>query len=144
MPTFVKPYGKKRKVTVGPFNDGKTKQAFKDDTDINRIVARYQKTGIMSFVAEHKLEYGFATSRDFRESMEIVAQANSMFEDLPSSLRKRFENDPSKFLDYVQDEKNLDEMYELGLAKKPPVPDPEPPVADLSTATAPEPPAPDA
>jgi len=95
-----------------------TKQAFKDDCDINKIMARFIKTGIMDHVRDHGPQYGFASSDTFRESMEIVAKANSMFEELPSKIRNQFENDPGKFLDFVQDEKNLTEMQEMGLATK--------------------------
>jgi hypothetical protein len=38
-----------------------------------------------------------------------------MFEDLPSSIRSRFENQPSQFLDFVHDENNLQEMQQMGL-----------------------------
>jgi len=62
--------------------------------------------------------YGYATSDDFTASMEIVARGQTMFEELPSSIRTRFENDPAKFLDFVQDEENKEEMQELGLLNK--------------------------
>ena len=50
--------------------------------------------------------------------METVAKGKTMFEELPSSIRTKFENDPAKFLDFVQDKENLTEMQELGLAHK--------------------------
>jgi len=40
-----------------------------------------------------------------------------MFNDLPSSIRSRFGNDPAAFLDFVQDENNADEMVKLGLTE---------------------------
>ena len=81
-------------------------------------MARFVKTGVMDHVREHGPEYGFASSDTFNDSMQIVAKANSMFEDLPSQIRTKFENDPAKFLDFVQDEKNQEEMQEMGLAIK--------------------------
>lgn len=95
-----------------------TQQAGKDACDINQIMARFVKTGVMDHVREHGPEYGFASSDTFNDSMQIVAKANSMFEDLPSQIRTKFENDPAKFLDFVQDEKNQEEMQEMGLAIK--------------------------
>ena len=50
--------------------------------------------------------------------MQIVATANSMFQDLPSSIRNQFQNDPGQFLDFVQDPENLEEMREMGLANQ--------------------------
>jgi phage internal scaffolding protein len=41
-----------------------------------------------------------------------------MFNDLPSSIRSRFGNDPAAFLDFVNDEGNADEMIKLGLIEK--------------------------
>lgn len=38
-----------------------------------------------------------------------------MFEDLPSQIRSRFENRPDKFLDFVNDENNQQEMVKMGL-----------------------------
>jgi len=95
-----------------------TKQSFTKECDINNIVKKYQKTGALDHVNKHEGSYGFASSDDFTASMEIVAKGTTMFEELPSSIRTKFENDPAKFLDFVQDKNNLEEMQELGLANK--------------------------
>lgn len=98
---------------------GRTKQDMKDECDINKIMARFQRTGAITHVAKYEPQYGFAPAIEFQEATEIVRQAQQMFDDLPSALRKKFENDPAKFLDFVQDEKNADEMLELGLRERP-------------------------
>lgn len=102
------------------YGENRTKQAHKDDCDINLIMARFIKTGVMDHVRDHGPQYGFASSDDFRESMEIVAKANSMFEDLPSQIRNQFNNDAGAFLDFVQNPENIDEMREMGLANPTP------------------------
>ena len=120
-----------------------TKQTFKDEVNINNIMARFQRTGAIDHYAKHGASYGDATPIQLIDAMNIIADAESMFEELPASLRKQFENSPEKFLEFVQDENNLDEMRELGLAIKegapvvndepndetppapPPMPDPE-------------------
>ncbi len=94
---------------------GRTKQSFKDECDINQIMAKYQKTGAMAHINQHGGNYAFATSLDFSEAMRLVTQAQDMFDGLPSSIRNRFANDPAQFLDFVQDANNIDEMAELGL-----------------------------
>ena len=53
---------------------------------------------------------------DYQESMNIVAKAQSMFNQLPSQIRNEFDNDPSLFLDFVQDPQNEDQLVEMGLA----------------------------
>ena len=95
-----------------------TKQSEKDSCDINLIMAHYTKTGVLTHQRDHEAEYGYASSDTFNESMQIVAKGQSMFAELPSAIRSKFENNPAKFLDFVQDEGNLEEMQEMGLANK--------------------------
>lgn len=92
-----------------------TKQSFKDECNINKIMEKFQKTGAMNHYAKHAPSYGDATPCELHDAQNIIANANTMFEELPSNIRKKFENDPAKFLEFVQDEKNHDEMVELGL-----------------------------
>lgn len=94
----------------------RTKQSFKDECDINLIMARYIKTGAIDHVNKHGPNYGFATSLDFRESLELIANAQGMFDDLPSSIRSKFENDPAQFLEFAQDPNNVGQMADMGLA----------------------------
>lgn len=110
--------GETARQQLAMYGTTRTQQQFKDDCDINLIMAKYIKTGVLDHQREHGAEYGFASSDTFRDSMEIVSKANSMFEDLPSSIRSKFENNPAKFLDFVQDPKNLKQMQEMGLANK--------------------------
>lgn len=101
-----------------------TQQQFKDECDINTILAKYQKTGAITHANNHSPEYSFATSLNFRESMEIVTRAQEMFSELPSSIRNKFRNNPEEFMDFVQNPENASEMAELGLTPKeaPPTP----------------------
>lgn len=122
LPLHVKvrgPYSPRRRVSVdcsaSAANPGRTKQSFRDECDINVLMRRYQETGVLDFVQKREPQYGDVTGVDFRESMELVAEASEAFNELPSSLRDRFQNDPAKFLDFVSDKKNLPEMGELGL-----------------------------
>lgn len=62
--------------------------------------------------------------------------AQEQFAALSSKIRKRFNNDPVELLKFVSDAKNLEEMYELGLAVKPaPIADSEPIVGKASKAS---------
>jgi len=96
-----------------------TKQSFKDECNINNIMAKFQKTGALNHYAKHAPNYGDATHIELADALNVVADAESMFEELPSSLRKRFQNSPELFLEFVNDEKNLEEMKKLGLVKSP-------------------------
>lgn len=92
----------------------RTKQEFKDDCDINNILRKFRKTGVLEHVRKHGPEYGFAPAVDYHEAMNLVLKADAMYADLPSDLRKRFK-DPAEFLEFVQDPENAEEMLELGL-----------------------------
>lgn len=118
-----------------------TKQSFKDEVDINNILAKYQKTGLLDHVATYGGSYGdMPTHDDFHEAMNIVTNANSMFADLPATVRERFDNDPAKFLDFVSDPENREALVEDGL-----IPEPEGPVeVTLAGSSELEPPEPDA
>lgn len=108
--------------------ESRTKQSMKAECDINNIMKKYQKTGLITHFAAHAGSYDFCPETDYRESIEIIRKAEAMFADLPSSARKRFDNDPGKFLAFVQDPKNHDEMRNMGLTKsQPPSPPPPPP-----------------
>lgn len=116
----------------------RTKQSFKAECDINTIIARFLRTGILDYAEKHEAQYGDATGVDFTQAMQTVAKAQSMFNDLPSALRNRFKNEPALFLDFIHDDKNRDEARKLGLLKPEPAPAPEP----VKTATAAPAPAP--
>ena len=95
------------------------KQEFKDDADLNSIMKKFQKTGAIDHVVKHQGSYGISTPVLLHEAMNLVTAADSMFADLPSSLRNKFENKPAAFLEYVQDPKNAEEAKKLGLALTP-------------------------
>jgi len=92
----------------------KTKQQFKAESDINTIVNKYKKTGVITHYARYQGSYGDATGLDYKNAMDVVSNANTLFLELPASVRDRFNGDPAKFLDFVQDPKNADELTEMG------------------------------
>jgi len=129
------------RVSIDCSAGGRTKQAMAKDCDINLIMAKYVKTGVIDHGRKYSGDYGYADSVDFHGAMNIVAKGDSMFADLPAVVRGRFNNDTALFLDFVQDEANAEEMVELGLASPsepevpegalPPIVTPEPPAGDL-------------
>lgn len=97
----------------GPF--GRTKQSFKAECDINNIMAKYQKTGVLDFARKNEPRYGDCIGAEYNAAMLVVAGARSMFEALPSSTRAFFDNDPALFLDFVDDPANYSKMAAMGL-----------------------------
>lgn len=114
-----KPYETRTRQPMLAFDDGQCQQQFKEECDINNILAKYQKTGAVTHANNRAAEYGFATSLDFRQSMEIVVKAKTMFNELPSTIRRKFGGSPEAFLDFVQNPANASEMVEMGLVETP-------------------------
>lgn len=109
-------YGPKNRTTAITFTgEGRTKQSFADDSDINNIMARYLKTGLIEAVNKHEPQYGDTTGINFQACMDTVVAAKAMFADMPAKIRNRFDNDPGKFLDFVNNPENIDEGVKLGL-----------------------------
>lgn len=118
--------------------EGRTKQSFKDECDINRIMARFQKTGVLEHLAQRPPQYLDCSAFDFQVAMDIVAQSKALFAGLPSEVRDRFANDPGRFLAFMEDPANDSEAVKMGL-RKPPVNDLNPQAAPLPAASAPAP-----
>ncbi len=99
--------------------ESRTKQEFKDECDINNIIKRFDKTGVLEHVQENEGYYTETGELDFQAAQDIIATGNSMFEGLPSIIRKRFDNKPEKFLGFMENEENMAEAVKLGLIKAP-------------------------
>lgn len=100
-------------------NYGKTKaqQHTKDQCDINVIMKKFKRTGRLPLRETVPIYDDFSTSQDFHTSMDIIIKAENQFSNLPALARKKFDNDPAKFLEFCNNPKNHKEMVELGLAK---------------------------
>lgn len=119
MPLFNSAYSPKIRVRISSTLPSRTKQSFKAECDINTIISRFLKTGILDFAQKNEPRYGDCTGIEYQNAMQTVAEAKSLFNDLPAALRARFANEPANFLDFVQDEKNREEAQALGLLKEP-------------------------
>lgn len=100
-----------------PENSPVTKQEFKDECDINILMSRYQTTGEMPNINEVAPQYLDVSGIEFQDSMNFIAGAQSLFNQLPSNVRSRFFNDPGLFLDFCSNENNRSEMASMGLLK---------------------------
>lgn len=124
------PHKPVRAVAVGP---SMTKQSMADESNINLIMARYVKTGIIEHVKEYGAHYADMPSlTDFHEAMNLVTEAQQMFDELPAETRSDFRNDPAEFLDFVTNPENHEAMVEMGLAhpREPPAQDTVPEVPE--------------
>lgn len=98
-----------------------TIQSEKDSCDVNLIVARYAQTGAMGNIRTDQPMYGdFSSAVDYNEALLKIQQAEDSFMELPANVRKRFDNDPGKLIDFLGDVKNREEAISLGLVNPAP------------------------
>lgn len=115
--------GEKVKLVFDPKDvrsKSKTHQSFAKDADINVIMGRYRKTGILvdplAVNPYKRPNFGdFSDVQDLPVMLERIRQADMAFMCLPAAVRERFGNDVSKLLDFVNDPKNLVEAVNLKL-----------------------------
>lgn len=94
-----------------------TQQQFKDECDINTIVARFGLTGQLPDDVRVPVSGDFTGVVDFQTAMNSVRAAEEAFMELPGALRARFANDPQRLMEFVSDDENMDEARKLGLLK---------------------------
>lgn len=97
-----------------------TKQSFKDECDINLIMARHARTGEITHLNGAQPHYGdFTNAQTYLDAQQSLIIANEAFASLPSEVRERFGNDPASLLNFLDQAENHDEAVELGLLPKP-------------------------
>lgn len=106
-------------VGVDCSGDGMTKQSFGEQCDINVVMAKYVRTGLLEHVNERAAVFDDFSGFDFARSMNVVVKANEMFDNLPAEVRLRFSNDPAQFVEFCQNSENREEAVRLGLIPKP-------------------------
>lgn len=97
---------------VEKYEDGRTKQSFKDETDVNQIIQKHTRMGTLSHLEQFGGQYGDMADFDFQEAQNQIAKANSMFETLPSAVRNQFANSPEEFFKFVNDPENSENLAE--------------------------------
>lgn len=106
---------KGQRVTFESKQETKTEQAHAASTNINKIVQRYKKTGLMPISSMQAMYGDFTSFDDYHAAQNQIINANNNFMALPSDIRKRFDNDPGQLLEFLNDEKNRKEAEEMGL-----------------------------
>lgn len=108
--------------------DGCTRQEFAEECDINVLLARYEKTGVLNHFNRGEAAYLDLSEGvpDLMTAMAVLDKAQTAFMSLDARTRAEFDNDPVKFVQFAEDPANLERMREFGLA--PPAPAEPPPV----------------
>jgi len=92
------------------------RQEFREETDINVIMRRATATGHLPVRADLQPVFADVSELgDFADVQRRVHAARDAFMALPPELRARFNNQPEKLVEFVQDESNVEEAIKLGL-----------------------------
>lgn len=105
-----------RETGLNASGDGMTQQSFKEECDINTIVRRFGLTGHVPQGVRAPTYGMFDGVNDFHTAANAIAKARESFDAMPADVRRRFENDPGRFVEFCSDPKNLAEMRKMGLA----------------------------
>lgn len=99
----------------------RTRQEFADECDVNLMMERFQKSGGVFPLGKPDNAPGYFDTTlfttDFREALDMFDHAATQFMTLPANVRREFDNDPAKFVDFAIDPSNLAKMREWGLAE---------------------------
>ena len=103
-----------------------TLQSFKNDADINCIIARYENTGVLvdpTVPVSRTPEFGdFSDMPDYQTAQNVIIAAKDAFYSLSSKIRERFQNDPAAYFEFVRNLKegseDYDEAISLGIVNK--------------------------
>lgn len=105
----------------------RTLQSFKDDADINCIIARFENTGVLvdpTVPVSRTPQFGdFSEMPSYQEAQNVIVAANNAFNDLSAKIRERFGNDPAAYFDFVRSLKKGSDDYaeaiRLGIINEP-------------------------
>lgn len=96
------------------YSDGRTKQSFKNDTDINKILKKAQKQGTLSHLQKHGAHYAdYSDVPTLLEAHARIQSGQKVFDELPSELRNEFGNDQFAFFEFVNKTENAGKLDEL-------------------------------
>lgn len=98
-------------------------QQFKQDCDVNHIMEKYLKTGVISHIRGPGHYLDLVDLPDYQESLHTVIKAQDKFMELPADVRLQFDNDPHKFIEFLGDPSKEAEHIKMGL-RSPKEPDP--------------------
>ncbi len=104
MSMYYRQNGERFRPTYGP---GRTKQAFKDACDINKILKKAQKVGGLAHVQKYpEAVYGeFSGEMDLLTAHDRLTKAKQIFAELPSEVRSEFGNNPLDFVTWAAQQK---------------------------------------
>lgn len=110
MSKFFNRYSKPKDVSIDFTEPSLTDESFKQECDLGFIVENYVSKGLP--LPTSTFNYADCTTvAQYEDAMQIVAEAKSNFEQLPSKDRDRFKT-VEAYLEFISNPENLKESYE--------------------------------
>lgn len=102
-----------QKICVG---ETRTRQSEAEETDVNRIVARHRKTGVVTHLSSKAPVFGdVSMAVDLKAAFDLVNEAAGGFLELPAAVRQAALNDPVKLLEMLSTPEGTQALREAGL-----------------------------
>jgi phage internal scaffolding protein len=118
--TFRSAYDPHKKYVFKTVGESLTQQHFKEECEIINIIKKHDRNGIIEHVQRGQARYGdFSEVADYREALDLVRDAKNEFMTIPSEIRKKFDNDPGKFYEFVSNPDNKEELQTMGFIETP-------------------------
>lgn len=92
---------------------GRTKQCYKDECDVNKILERAQTIEGLSHLEKHGAHYADYSDFDFQSHAYKMAKGQEIFEELPAEIKREFKQNPQAFFEFATDPKNANRLPEL-------------------------------
>lgn len=116
-----KPYSPRKRVSL-ECGEGRTKKSFAGECNINHIIGKYRRTGVLEHVREAIPKFADVPMIDYHQAQNLLVEAQYTFDQLPADMRKECDNDPGKFLQklHSEDGREFLERYQLAAPKAAP------------------------
>lgn len=98
-------------------SESMTEQSHLPQTQIKTILGKFDRLGIQAFntnVMSNPENFRDVTDISFHEAMNVVTRAHSIFQEVPAKIRLDFDNDPEKFVDFLDNPANIEALEEYG------------------------------
>ena len=110
-------YSPQVRVTFETKGDSLTEQQYAEESKVINKLRQYDSQGFFESINKNPAQFtDFSKVRDLTDAIEQIESAKDSFEQIPSDIRKKFNNSPSEFFDFASKESNYSELVKLGLA----------------------------